>query len=426
MDDKDAARHHGYGFTPALAQIGEGNDEKLVEAPRKTLDDSKSARPGYRDETVYAKKHEFSDSDDVLRAKVRVLVSWLRELRGDNATCVYSGAGISTASGIADYASSEAKEQAPVAKDKELGNSPYLAQPSLCHKVLGKLYSGDQPLIHSWVQQNHDGLPQKAGVPQARMNEIHGSIYDPSNPVVPMSGQLRTDLFEDLMHWEHEAKLVLALGTSLSGMNADRVCTASNKRHRKAARASKGSRSYLAGGLVICSLQATAIESSSEFDYDASRVCALRLWCTLEKFAQLLAEEVGLDIQALQQPAEFSGADIDDDPSAHRFETLPYDPVTGEKSATKTATLDLTEDAEVVITAGPHRGDIGEVVSLNREGHYNIRFMHPLPGKKLKAPMERKLGKWWLVDARNGEVARLPIVSKTEEVMEYFESLRSQ
>ena len=48
-----------------------------------------------------------------------------------------------------------------------------------------------------WVQQNHDGLPQKAGYPQQHLNEIHGAWFDPSNPVVPMSGTLR----EDLMTW---------------------------------------------------------------------------------------------------------------------------------------------------------------------------------------------------------------------------------
>jgi hypothetical protein len=55
------------------------------------------------------------------------------------------------------------------------------------------------------------------------MNEIHGSWYDPSNPVVMMSGSLRDDLFADLLRIEHSADLCLCLGTSLSGMNADRV-----------------------------------------------------------------------------------------------------------------------------------------------------------------------------------------------------------
>ena len=30
-------------------------------------------------------------------------------------------------------------------------------------------------MLSFWVQQNHDGLPQKAGFPQWLLNEIHGS-----------------------------------------------------------------------------------------------------------------------------------------------------------------------------------------------------------------------------------------------------------
>jgi len=39
--------------------------------------------------------------------------------------------------------------------------------------------------LKHWVQQNHDSLPQKAGYPQHALNEIHGSLHDPSNPVRP-------------------------------------------------------------------------------------------------------------------------------------------------------------------------------------------------------------------------------------------------
>lgn len=51
-------------------------------------------------------------------------------------------------------------------------------------------------LLHSWVQQNHDGLPQKAGFPQEKINEVHGAWFDPSNPVVFMDGTLRGDLVD--------------------------------------------------------------------------------------------------------------------------------------------------------------------------------------------------------------------------------------
>ena len=121
---------------------------------------------------------------------------------------------------------------------------------------------GRQGLLHGWVQQNHDGLPQKAGFPQERINEIHGSWYDPGNPVTWRSGEaqslwtkksdekttmsiyvLRISIelsafcisakvvkYSGTLHnrsypWMREdaetADLCLVLGTSLGGLNAD-------------------------------------------------------------------------------------------------------------------------------------------------------------------------------------------------------------
>ena len=79
--------------------------------------------------------------------------------------------------------------------------------------------------MHAWVQQNHDGLPQKAGVAQEIMNELHGSWFDPANPVVHFGGELRPDLFEALLRADGAADLVLALGTSLcdTPSTADRL-----------------------------------------------------------------------------------------------------------------------------------------------------------------------------------------------------------
>lgn len=55
------------------------------------------------------------------------------------------------------------------------------------------------------------------------MNDVHGGWYDPSNPVVKMGGNLRNDLFNWMVKWENKADLCFCLGSSLSGMNADRT-----------------------------------------------------------------------------------------------------------------------------------------------------------------------------------------------------------
>merc|ERR1719502_1378741 len=111
-------------------------------------------------------------------------------------------------------------------------------------------------MLKHWIQQNHDSLPQKAGYPQHALNEIHGSLHDPANPIVPYEGTLRDDLFEWLHEWQSRADLVLALGTSLSGFNCDSVAAAA------AAKA----------GLVIVNLQRT--------QYDAA--CSLRIFAKID------------------------------------------------------------------------------------------------------------------------------------------------
>ncbi len=73
-------------------------------------------------------------------------------------------------------------------------------------------------------------LPQKSGFPQDKINEIHGAWFDPSNPVVQFSGKLRSDLFDWLCDMELATDLCLCLGTSLSGMNADRAAVTCAKR----------------------------------------------------------------------------------------------------------------------------------------------------------------------------------------------------
>ena len=78
-------------------------------------------------------------------------------------TCT-THAGISTSSGIPDYASrNPTGERNAPEKPKGLD-----VRPTIAHRVLVELYR--KGLIHGWVQQNHDGLPQKAGLPQAAIN----------------------------------------------------------------------------------------------------------------------------------------------------------------------------------------------------------------------------------------------------------------
>lgn len=117
---------------------------------------------------------EWLDSDAVIEAKTKAIA----DLIARSKCCVaYTGAGLSRASGIPDYASKVQGVVRPPTLRSALD-----AQPTFAHHVLAALQR--RGLLKYLVQQNHDGLPQKAGIPQMAINEIHGAWHDPSNPVV--------------------------------------------------------------------------------------------------------------------------------------------------------------------------------------------------------------------------------------------------
>merc|ERR1711988_1139598 len=156
---------------------------------------------------------EFEDYPDAFSAKCEQLAQLMRLSKR---TVIYTGAGIS-ASVVGQAARSGANEQGW----KEDGG--LYAKPTETHFLLSHLARAG--FIHEWIQQNHDGLPQKAGFPQEKINEVHGSWYDPSNPVVTYDGTLRDEECQWMRDAANTADLVIVLGTSLGGLNADQVAT---------------------------------------------------------------------------------------------------------------------------------------------------------------------------------------------------------
>lgn len=377
---------------PAVKKFLEGSTARLHgragkaewQPPEMTYECGQLARAGYDDVTTSS---EYQDQPETLAAKVTMLADLLRQSK---ACAAYTGAGISRAAGIADYAS-KAEEQSQDGKSPPKVKSPYDAQPTLAHHILTGLHT--QGHLKHWVQQNHDGLPQKAGFPQHAMNEIHGSWYDPSNPVVMMSGQLRTDLFQSLLDWTDKADLVLVLGTSLAGMNADRMATS------VAARQAQGK----ALGSVIVSLQQTQLDAS----------CTLRIFGSLDHVLSLLAAELGLSSVSRGYVAPVIAAEHM--PEEDVF-LLPYGR-DGFKlpAGSPLQRLDLREDQKVKLTCGQFEGDEGVVMGKNKEGHFSIQFRHEIGKakgqKSFKAPMMRILGLWWIESAVKGLVDRIPVVS---------------
>lgn len=229
--------------------------------PRLVAACSKKARPDV-DGTIDAS--EYLDSDSVLNAKLDIVVSLIRQSKQ---FVVYTGAGISTPSGIGDYASKASNSIVM----RETSVNRLKAKPTLAHYALAALEK--KKFLKHWVQQNHDGLAQRAGYPQEKLNEIHGSWFDKKNPVVLMDDSLRPDLHRWLEEWAEKSDLVLAMGTSMSGMTADRIATSVTAREGTL-------------GLVIINLQKTPND----------HLATIRIFAPCDKAMSLLAKKMHLNI----------------------------------------------------------------------------------------------------------------------------------
>ena len=129
-----------------------------VDTPHKTWSSSRPPRDDH-DAPEWLTASEFADRDEVFAAKCAQLATLMRLSKK---TVLYTGAGISAA-----VVGQAARGSAAAGSGDSLR-----AKPTFTHIALGFL--GKEGMIHDWVQQNHDGLPQKAGFPQEKINEIHG------------------------------------------------------------------------------------------------------------------------------------------------------------------------------------------------------------------------------------------------------------
>lgn len=270
-------------------------------------------------------------------------------------------------------------------------------------------------LVKYWIQQNHDGLPQKAGMPQESINEIHGAWFDPSNPVVPMNGQLRSDLYEDMEMWIERADLTLSVGTSMCGMNADRVFTTVCERALSSQRQRSDNSQYLGG--VIIGIQQT------QYDHLAS----LHIYARIDQVMAMLLQELRLPRIYRHVPAPLYIPDVPQDQLAQDVFVVPYSRTgyrcrsrSSRQDADQTRPLpttrwDLTPGSRHRIVSGPFAGDEGIMLAKSREGHYRVNFTHTLNNRSgvRGDPFTtvRVIGSWWTEAAVKGTVSSLPTVN---------------
>jgi len=263
------------------------------------------------------------------------------------------------------------------------------ARPTIGHRSLVQLWREGH--LHNWIQQNHDGLPQKAGFPQEKINEIHGAWFDPSNPVVPMSGSLRSDLCEWLEEATDNSDLCMAIGTSMCGMTADDVFCQAARRKRKY---NKGQ-----GGIII-GLQQT--------QYD--RLARLRIYSRIDEVMSLLMEEMKFKIPPC-------GPYKPNIPTEAIVKTLcykvPYDKqgnLTEDKS--KMIVWDLNPDTRHSLTDGPGKGFVGTIMNLEAS-HFKVVLPNQRQGSEAFGTGSRAytMGPWWIETCVHGRWPKLPMVN---------------
>ena len=373
------------------------------------------ARPEYSS----VKAHEYNEDPMTLREKVKVLAQLIKESKHFLA---YTGAGISTASGINDYASRGKDSVATGSRANRAKKRGLEAEPTFSHFVLGALHR--EGYLKSWVQQNHDGLPQKAGFSQACLNEIHGAWFDPSNPVVPMDGSLRGDLFGWMLEEEERSDLVIALGTSLSGMNADRMVETPSKKFLKKG---KG-----LGGIII-GFQKTRMDHLASLRIFANidegfffflffflplllsflfLIFSLsHLLPQIKTVMMLLVHEMQIPVTTNLYTPTIPPPSQTSNPNIFR---VPYDPKTGKKSSSSSCLWNLSPGAKIKLTDGPGKGFVGVVraVPSCATGHYSVEFPNTREGPGLGMGKHLYcLGSWWTESCAKGEAPMLPVVN---------------
>ena len=203
---------------------------------------------------------ELADRAEVVEDKVLYLATLLSL---SSRTVIYSGAGLSTSSGLRQRAPGSCQPARPRTTN---------ARPSPAHLLLSALVRAG--LVQSWVTLSCDGLAQKAGCPQERLVEVHGSWYDPTNPVLRQGGLIRPDIRERLREVEEGADLVVVVGSSLTGLHPLVTKTSS--------RAGRGE----SLGCVIINLQETREDPGA----------TLRLFSHTDTVAVLLARRLNIAI----------------------------------------------------------------------------------------------------------------------------------
>ena len=235
--------------------------------------------------------HEFFDTEAELHQKCQQLAEMLLAARH---VIAFTGAGISTGAGIADFRSGT-NTSLPTGpglweRPKSSGTPKNIleqcveAKPGRTHMVLFRLWQAN--VLKHIISQNVDGLHRKSGIPSACLSELHGNIFverctkcgmefersfnticsggftgrfcekvNCQGPLKHSGVGFGDDLPQRIVNeaWAQTeaADVCLALGSSITVTPASEMPTWMARKHRKNRRA----------GLVIVNLQATPCDN---------------------------------------------------------------------------------------------------------------------------------------------------------------------
>ena len=126
-------------------------------------------------------KKEYFDSKEELELKIEQLALWIKD---SHHFVAFTGAGISTGAGIADFRSGKntvletgpgiwEKKALHLTEKPKVSTDMLKAFPTKCHMSLLKLI--DEGYLKYIISQNIDGLHRKSGIPPEKISELHGN-----------------------------------------------------------------------------------------------------------------------------------------------------------------------------------------------------------------------------------------------------------
>jgi NAD-dependent SIR2 family protein deacetylase len=281
---------------------------------------------------------EFFDSEDALNLKIKQLAELIRN---SNHFCAFTGAGISTAAGIADFRSGintvldtgtgkwaaqsarkEGKSKA-IKKNKKKAKS-IKAIPTASHMALVSLATTGPQFLKCLISQNTDGLHRRSGVPLDRLCELHGNttlevcdkcgrgymrdyrcrnskrkqkVHDHKtgrrctvpkcrgylhDTIINFNEDLKVSTLEKAQENTDKCDVMLALGSSLTVTPAADLPEEVGDRWAEDIQNGKNTNNHL----VIVNLQKTPLDD----------VCSLRIFAKIDDVMVPLMKELGLHI----------------------------------------------------------------------------------------------------------------------------------